>query len=219
MSRSAARRRRACAAARTFSRSTTSSCIGSERERRARSGARASSPARAQSFWRPRARSFFLDFGPLNLGQLWRFCMKLNDKLQDPALKGKVIYFYCGQHPHRRANAAFLIAAWAMMYLGQARAPARAPAAPRLVRASALALSAAVRRARAQPRARASRLPLSLSRTDARGGVPPVPRRVPAVPAVPRRVAVRVHVRPHGARLPARAREGDEVQLLRQREL
>ena len=48
--------------------------------------------------------------------------MKLNDKLQDPALKGKVIYFYCGQHPHRRANAAFLIAAWAMMYLGQARA-------------------------------------------------------------------------------------------------
>ena len=43
--------------------------------------------------------------------------MKLNDKLQDPALKGKVIYFYCGQHPHRRANAAFLIAAWAMMYL------------------------------------------------------------------------------------------------------
>ena len=54
--------------------------------------------------------------------------MKLNDKLQDPALKGKVIYFYCGQHPHRRANAAFLIAAWAMMYLGQARALARGAA-------------------------------------------------------------------------------------------
>ena len=25
--------------------------------------------------------NFYLDFGPLNLGQLYRFCMKLNDKL------------------------------------------------------------------------------------------------------------------------------------------
>ncbi len=39
--------------------------------------------------------NFFLDFGPLNLGQTYRFCQQLNNKLNDPALKGKTIYYYC----------------------------------------------------------------------------------------------------------------------------
>ena len=38
--------------------------------------------------------NFFLDFGPLNLGQLYRFCEKLNSKLQDSRLKSKAICFY-----------------------------------------------------------------------------------------------------------------------------
>lgn len=61
--------------------------------------------------------NFFLDFGPLNLGQTYRFCSMLNAKLVDPRLKEKVIYFYSGTHPHRRANAAFLISAWAILCL------------------------------------------------------------------------------------------------------
>jgi cell division cycle 14 len=40
--------------------------------------------------------NFFLDFGPLNLGHLFKFCAKLNGKLSDPQLKDKVIYFYSG---------------------------------------------------------------------------------------------------------------------------
>ena len=40
----------------------------------------------------------------------------LNTKLNDPKLKDKVIYFYSGSHAHKKANAAFLIAAWAILY-------------------------------------------------------------------------------------------------------
>jgi Dual specificity protein phosphatase, N-terminal half len=42
--------------------------------------------------------------------------MKLNEKLADTRLKEKAIYYYSGTHPHRRANAAFLISAWSMLY-------------------------------------------------------------------------------------------------------
>lgn len=61
--------------------------------------------------------NFFLDFGPLNLAQLYRFCQRLNNKLKSEALRDKVIYYYCGSHAHKRTNAAFLIAAWAVLYL------------------------------------------------------------------------------------------------------
>ena len=63
--------------------------------------------------------NFFLDFGPLNLGQLYRFCSLLNGKLQGERLKKKVIYYYSSTHSHRRANAAFLISAWSMIYLNK----------------------------------------------------------------------------------------------------
>ncbi|KAG5179341.1 dual specificity protein phosphatase [Tribonema minus] len=61
--------------------------------------------------------NFFLDFGPLSLGQLYRFCQGLNTKLRDASLRDKVIYFYSGVHPHRRANASLLITAWTVLYL------------------------------------------------------------------------------------------------------
>jgi hypothetical protein len=35
--------------------------------------------------------NFFLDFGPLNLGQLYRFCEKLNRLLEDPAMQDRVL--------------------------------------------------------------------------------------------------------------------------------
>ncbi len=61
--------------------------------------------------------NFFLDFGPLNLSQLYRFCQRLNNKLKSEALRDKVIYYYCGSHAHKRTNAAFLICAWSVLYL------------------------------------------------------------------------------------------------------
>lgn len=63
--------------------------------------------------------NFYLDFGPLNLGHVYRYCCLMNSKLNDPKLKGKVIYHYSSAHPHRRTNAAFLICAWAMMFMNK----------------------------------------------------------------------------------------------------
>lgn len=58
--------------------------------------------------------NFFLDFGPLNLGQLARFCQKLNDKLR----KFPVVCFYSSATSQaKRANAIFLICAWQLLYL------------------------------------------------------------------------------------------------------
>lgn len=62
--------------------------------------------------------NFFLDFGPLNLGHTYRFCQMLNNKLKDPRLTNRTIYYYSGSHPHKRTNAAFLICAWSVLYRG-----------------------------------------------------------------------------------------------------
>mmetsp|Transcript_10726 Transcript_10726/g.31746 ORF Transcript_10726/g.31746 Transcript_10726/m.31746 type:complete len:519 (-) Transcript_10726:211-1767(-) len=61
--------------------------------------------------------NFFLDFGPLNLGQLYRFCVKLNEKLEDPRLSDRTICYYSSAAPAKRANAVFLICAWQVLYL------------------------------------------------------------------------------------------------------
>lgn len=65
--------------------------------------------------------NFYLDFGPLNLAHVYRYCMLVNSKLNDPKLSGKVIYHYSHTHAHKRTNAAFLICAWAL--LCQERSP------------------------------------------------------------------------------------------------
>ncbi|CAB9501748.1 specificity protein phosphatase CDC14C [Seminavis robusta] len=59
--------------------------------------------------------NFFLDFGPLNLGQLYRFCTKLNQKLQN--LPNHIICFYSSTAPAKRANAVCLIGCWQILYL------------------------------------------------------------------------------------------------------
>lgn len=64
--------------------------------------------------------NFFLDFGPLNLGQLTRFSNRLNEKLR----KFPVVCFYSSTVPAKRANAIFLICAWQLIYL--ARSPEQA---------------------------------------------------------------------------------------------
>lgn len=61
--------------------------------------------------------NFFLDFGPLNLGQLYRFSKKLNQKLESAKLKDHVICFCSNTTTAKRANAMFLICAWQMLYM------------------------------------------------------------------------------------------------------
>jgi cell division cycle 14 len=58
--------------------------------------------------------NFFLDFGPLNLGQLYRFTVRLNDLLQE----GVAILFYSSStNVAKRTNAIYLICAWQVMEL------------------------------------------------------------------------------------------------------
>lgn len=71
--------------------------------------------------------NFFLDFGPLNLGQLYRFCEKINNKLQDPRLSNRVICFYSNSTYAKRANAMYLIGAWQVLYMRRSPEEACAP--------------------------------------------------------------------------------------------
>uniref|UniRef100_A0A8V0ZU24 protein-tyrosine-phosphatase n=1 Tax=Gallus gallus TaxID=9031 RepID=A0A8V0ZU24_CHICK len=60
---------------------------------------------------------FYADFGPLNLAMLYRYCCKLNKKLKYFSLSRKKIVYYTSFDQRKRANAAFLIGAYAVIYL------------------------------------------------------------------------------------------------------
>uniref|UniRef100_W5LJ29 Cell division cycle 14A n=1 Tax=Astyanax mexicanus TaxID=7994 RepID=W5LJ29_ASTMX len=61
--------------------------------------------------------NFYADFGPLNLAVLYRYCCKLNKKLKSFTLSRKRIIHYTSYDQLKRANAAFLIGAYAVIYL------------------------------------------------------------------------------------------------------
>ncbi|XP_041885936.1 dual specificity protein phosphatase CDC14A isoform X2 [Corvus kubaryi] len=61
--------------------------------------------------------NFYRDFGPLNLAMLYRYCCKLNKKLKYFSLSRKKIVYYTSFDQRKRANAAFLIGAYAVIYL------------------------------------------------------------------------------------------------------
>ncbi|PSN39416.1 Dual specificity protein phosphatase CDC14A [Blattella germanica] len=61
--------------------------------------------------------NYYNDFGPLNLGCLYRYCVKLNTKLKCFSLGKKQIIHYTSTDPQKRANAAFLIASFSVIYL------------------------------------------------------------------------------------------------------
>ncbi|XP_050988259.1 cell division cycle 14Aa isoform X1 [Labeo rohita] len=61
--------------------------------------------------------NFYADFGPLNLAMLYRYCCKLNKKLKSFTLSRKRIIHYTCYDQRKRANAAFLIGAYAVIYL------------------------------------------------------------------------------------------------------
>ncbi|CBJ27072.1 conserved unknown protein [Ectocarpus siliculosus] len=79
-------------------------------------------PADEFSYW-----NFFLDWGPLSLGNLFRFCRTLNFKLANERRLGKAVYVYSGTHAHKRTNAAFLLTAWLLLYGGRTPEQAFAP--------------------------------------------------------------------------------------------
>nr|CAD7576040.1 unnamed protein product [Timema californicum] len=60
---------------------------------------------------------FYYDFGPLNLSKLYRYCKKLNEKLRSKYFDEKIIVHYTTLNKQKRANAAFLIASYSVMYL------------------------------------------------------------------------------------------------------
>jgi len=64
-------------------------------------------------------RNFYSDFGPLNLAMIYRYCFKLNRKLKAQALAKKCIVHYTSEDPQKRANAAFLISSYAVIYLNK----------------------------------------------------------------------------------------------------
>ncbi|XP_051978042.1 dual specificity protein phosphatase CDC14AB isoform X1 [Xyrauchen texanus] len=61
--------------------------------------------------------NFYADFGPLNLAMLYRYCCKLNKKLKSFTLTRKRIVHYTSFDQRKRANAAVLIGAFAVIYL------------------------------------------------------------------------------------------------------
>ncbi|XP_066503533.1 dual specificity protein phosphatase CDC14AB isoform X2 [Hoplias malabaricus] len=61
--------------------------------------------------------NFYADFGPLNLAMLYRYCCKLNKKLNSFTLTRKRIVHYTCFDQRKRANAAVLIGAYAVIYL------------------------------------------------------------------------------------------------------
>ncbi|KAK2895766.1 cell division cycle 14Aa [Channa argus] len=61
--------------------------------------------------------SFYADFGPLNLAMLYRYCCKINKKLKSFSVSRKKLVHYTGYDQKKRANAALLIGAYAVMHL------------------------------------------------------------------------------------------------------
>ncbi|XP_054007996.1 dual specificity protein phosphatase CDC14C-like [Hylaeus anthracinus] len=63
--------------------------------------------------------NFYSDFGPLNIACLYKYCSKVNKKLQSPAHKDRQIVHYTSQRDHKRANSAYLVASYAVLYLNK----------------------------------------------------------------------------------------------------
>ncbi|CAH8592447.1 unnamed protein product [Schistosoma turkestanicum] len=63
--------------------------------------------------------NFYADFGPLSLGQLYKYCNKLNKKFKSASLNEKKIAHFTSYDSRKRANAAFLIGSYQIIYLGR----------------------------------------------------------------------------------------------------
>lgn len=60
--------------------------------------------------------NYYYDFGPLNISCLYKYCNKLNTYLQSAPTIKRVIH-YTSRNEEKRSNAAFLMGAYAVIYL------------------------------------------------------------------------------------------------------
>ncbi|GJN89430.1 hypothetical protein Rhopal_002410-T1 [Rhodotorula paludigena] len=60
--------------------------------------------------------SFYQDYGPLNVGCLYRFCLHLHSLLSDPQHAHQRIFLYSSDEPDKKVNAALLMALYAQPY-------------------------------------------------------------------------------------------------------
>lgn len=75
---------------------------------------------------------YYSDFGPLNIAQVCRFCRLLNQKLAGSAKKDKRIVYCCRPQYDTRANAAFLMCSWSILFDDKTPQQAYAPFADAL---------------------------------------------------------------------------------------
>lgn len=60
--------------------------------------------------------NFYLDFGPLNLGQTFVFSEMVNEKLKNAAKKNEKLVFYSSTKGQQRANAVCILGCWGVLY-------------------------------------------------------------------------------------------------------
>jgi cell division cycle 14 len=58
--------------------------------------------------------SFFQDWGPLNLAMVYRTCIMIHSLLEDEELTNHGIVLYTSDDPYQKANAALLVALYAV---------------------------------------------------------------------------------------------------------
>ncbi|GAA6007605.1 hypothetical protein JCM10207_006401 [Rhodosporidiobolus poonsookiae] len=61
--------------------------------------------------------SFFQDYGPLNVGCLYRFCLHLHSLLTAPEHAHQKVFLYSSDEPDKKVNAALLMALYAMVVM------------------------------------------------------------------------------------------------------
>lgn len=60
--------------------------------------------------------NYYNDFGPLNLGCVYRYCRMMNEKMKQ-FLKKRPVIHYTSIEPKKKANAAFLLGCYGVLYL------------------------------------------------------------------------------------------------------
>ena len=59
-----------------------------------------------------RYEPYCADFGPVNLGVVYRFCEMMDERITDPRLASRHLVYYTDENPLVRSNTAFLLAAY-----------------------------------------------------------------------------------------------------------
>ena len=62
---------------------------------------------------------FCSDFGPLNIGMTYKFCVELEKLIKNQAYAGHKIYHYTSLVPQKRSNAAYLMGAFQIIVLNR----------------------------------------------------------------------------------------------------